>query len=69
MHKFVLETPDKKFIVSDHHRADHRTVSRVTRDFDCKKIVYVDQWKGRWTQEDASSPFVKNTSGDWESLL
>jgi hypothetical protein len=66
---FVLETPQKTFIVSETHRADHRTVSQVHRDFAYQKIVYVDQWKGRWTQADANSPIVTNTSGDWEKLL
>lgn len=69
MKMFVLEAPDKTFVVSERHRAEHRTVSEVHRDLDYKKIVYVDQWKGRWTQVDANSPVVTNTSGDWEKLL
>ena len=69
MKMFVLEAPDKTFVLSEHHRADHRTVSVVHRDPDHKKLVYVDQWKGRWTQADANSPVVTNTSGDWEKLL
>ena len=47
----------------------YRVVSRITRDFEYKNIVYVDQWLGRWTQADPQSPVVTNTSGNWEQLL
>lgn len=69
MKMFVLEAPDKTFVLSEHHRPDHRTVSVVHRNFDYQKIVYVDQWQGRWTQADANSPVVTNTTGDWEAFM
>lgn len=66
---FVLEAPDKTFVVSEHHRAEHRTVSEVHRDLGYRAIIYVDQWKGRWRQNDPQSPLVVNTTGDWEAML
>lgn len=69
MKMFVLEAPDKTFVLSEHHKAEHRTVSVVHRDFDYKRITYIDQWKGRWTQADPSSLVVTNTSGDWEAMM